>query len=206
MSHITSSQLLDYYKENLNTDDNARVKAHLAECATCQWERDTMVSVLTGLQQADFTEPNPSTTQKLTLAFRKKQARLASRLRQTATLEFDSWANPATANLRRHMGQRQMLFSEGAYDIDLQVANQTGGHNFDIQGQVMKAIVPEERDAFSALAGLQIRLYDKNDEEWWGVTDENGRFSFLQLAFGIYAFQLMLDDRDIIFEDLDILA
>ena len=206
MSHITSPQLLDYYKKSLNVDDNARVKAHLADCAVCQQELETMVRLLAGLQQADFEEPNPSATQKLLLAFRKKQARLATRLRQTATLEFDSWANLATANLRRHMGQRQLLFSEGAYDIDLQVMNQVATHNFDLQGQVLKAIVPEERDAITSLAGLQIRLYDKNDEEWWGVTDDNGRFSFLQLAFGTYTFQLIVEDRDILFEDLDILA
>ena len=206
MSHITSPQLLDYYKETLNADDNAKVKVHLADCAACQRELDTMVRLLTGLQQADFEEPNPSATQKLMLAFRKKQVRLATRLRQTATLEFDSWSNPATANLRRHMGQRQMLFSDGAYDIDLQVMNQTASHNFDLQGQVLKAVEPEDRGSFSTLAGLQIRLYDKDGEEWWGVTDDNGRFSFLQLAFGTYTFQLIVEDRDILFENLDILA
>lgn len=206
MSHILAAQLLDYYKKNLNADDNEMVRAHLAACATCQQDLDNMVHLLTGLQQADFVEPNPSSTQKLMLAFRKKQARLAKRLRQTASLEFDSWANPATVSVRHQFGQRQMLFSEGAYDIDLQVMNQATSRSFDIQGQVLKAIAPEERDAFSTLAGLQMRFYDREGEERWGVTDDNGRFSFLQLSYGTYAFQLMLDDRDIIFEDLDILA
>lgn len=206
MAHLTAPQLLDYYKNKMNAADTAAAKAHLAECTTCQRELDKTVRLLTGLQQADFEEPNPSATQKLAQAFRKKQARLADRVRQTAALEFDSWANPATASVRRQLGQRQMLFSEGPYDIDIQVMNQTAKRTFDLQGQVLIAVDPEQTEAFPSLAGSQVRLRHENGDEWWGATDENGRFSFLQLSFGTYSFQLLLEDRDIVFDKLELLA
>ncbi len=206
MAHLTAPQLLDYHKNVLSAERTAEVKTHLAECDGCQQELDKMIRMLSGLQQANFVEPSPTATQKLTQAFRQKQARLSSRLQQMASLEFDSWANAAAANVRRQMGQRQMLFSEGAYDIDLQVMNHVRSQSFNIQGQILKAVTPEERDTFTTLAGLQVRLFDENGEEWWGVTDENGRFSFLQLAYGTYTFHLLLEDRDIVFENLDIRA
>jgi len=206
MEHLTAPQLVDFYKKNLSSTDAAATEAHLTECTVCQQELDKTIRLLAGLQEANFSEPSPSTTEKLALAFRKKQARLAKRIRQTASLDFDSWANPATASVRRQLGQRQMLFSKGAYDIDIQVMNQAPNHIFNLQGQVMVAIDPEQRETFSTLAGTQIRLRQESGEEWWGATDDNGRFSFLQLAYGTYSFQLILEDCDIVFDNLDILA
>lgn len=206
MAHLTAPQLIDFYKKNMTASDTAVVDSHLAECINCQRELDKIIRLLTGLLGSDFVEPNPGATEKLALAFRQKQARLAKRIKQTAVLEFDSWVKPSTASVRRQIGQRQFLFSQDIYDIDIQVMNQVANHTFDLQGQVVITIAPEQKGPFSSLAGIQVRLLQENGEEWWGATDENGRFSFLHLPFDTYSFQLLLKDRDIIFDSLEILA
>ncbi len=206
MDHPNTKQLLALYKNELSKDEVFSITEHLNHCTTCQRDYENVSRLLNGLQKTDLATPEPSTTQKLVAAFRQKQLRLANRLRQSASLEFDSWANQP-AGLRGQVSQRQILLSEGIYDIDLQIDTPPSTPYFDIQGQIL-TVDEMEGGTISTidLEGLQVRLHDANGEAWWGVTDKNGRFSFLQLNYGTYDFQLLLDDHDIIFKELDIIA
>lgn len=202
MEHPTSQQLLALIKNDLSNDEQTNLTNHLAQCPTCRQAYQDINQLRRGWQPDAFASPAADVTQKLTDAFRQKQTRLTDRARRTAALAFDSWLSPAMANLRGQLPPRQILLSEGAVDIDLQVVHQSPEHGFDLQGQILVA----DGAADTNLAGLQVRWQAKDGETWWGVTDSNGRFSFLQLDYGTYHFHLLLNDQDIVFENLDIVA
>ena len=206
MDHPNTKQLLAFYKNELRNDEKTVIEEHLDNCESCQKEYENVTHLINAFQNSELADPEPSTTQKLLAAFRQKQTRLADRIRQTASLEFDSWANQP-AGLRGQISQRQILLSEGNYDIDLQIDAPSSTSFFDIQGQILTVDEAEGQTTTTIdLEGLQVRLHDTNGEAWWGVTDKNGRFSFLQLNYGVYDFQLVLDDHDIVFKELDIIA
>jgi len=150
-------------------------------------------AMLTQVAKETLTAPEPTLLNRLTAAFRRKQARQEERPSLAATLKFDNWTQPAALGVRGVATRdRQLLFSEGDFDLDLQIVKDAENNTFSVRGQLLQV----EEDA--QLEGIELRLIQTDGSRSRRVTDEYGRFHFSHCLPGNYTLQVILDDHDII--------
>lgn len=146
----------------------------------------------------EWVEPPPDLLKRVLKSFQKHRSRMRDRLEQAASLTFDSWTHMAPSGVRGAMQERQVLFSEENLDIDVQTIKEEDG-TFTLHGQVLA----RDRDV-AALEGNEVQLLVE-DRIWRRVLlDEMGYFRFTLLPPGRYAMRIVLDDRDVRIDPLDI--
>lgn len=161
-----------------------------------------MEDILKEANQESFAAPEPSLLNRLTAAFRRKQARQAERPSQKAALKFDNWTQtPALGTRGGAARERQLLFSEGDFDLDLQIVKDAENSSFTVRGQLLQA---DEAYPNPNLAGIELRLSQVDGSKRLRATDEYGRFHFSHCLPGVYTLQVILDDHDIILKPLTI--
>jgi len=195
--HLTFPRLVDYIEGKLDETDRKAIDAHLATCARCQreWERSRRLME----DVRAFEEPPASLPQRILAAVRHKKSRHPHRPRHSATLQFDSWINAALQGVRGTPQERQLLFTEDGFDLDVEIVEDKHSEAFLLRGQLLS-----DRVGLDELEGVELRLMSEADIERRGVTDRLGRFSFSLLPEGRYSLQVMLDDHDIAVDDLEI--
>jgi hypothetical protein len=161
-----------------------------------------MEDILKQVNQESLTAPEPALLNRLTAAFRRKQARKADRPSLDAALKFDNWTQTPALGMRGSaVRERQILFSEGDFDLDLQIVKDAENSTFTIRGQLLQI---DEVYPNSQLEGIELRLSQTDGNQSLRVTDEYGRFHFSYCAPGEYTLQVILDDHDIILKPLTI--
>lgn len=156
--------------------------------------------ILGRLPKEALIQPEPNLLQRVTAVFRRHQARSANRPVQPATLQFDSWTQPAALGVRGgRPGERQLLFNQGQYDLDLQMVKEAQNNTITLRGQLLPAELLQSEEP---LEGIELRLVDTAGEQSQGLTDELGRFSFSYCVAGRYDLWVILDDRVILLESL----
>jgi hypothetical protein len=139
---------------------------------------------------------------RLTAAFRRKQARNTERPSQEAALKFDNWTQTPALGMRGGTArERQLLFSEGTFDLDLQIVKDAETNTFTVRGQLLQL---DEVYPNTELEGIELRLSQADSSESLRVTDEYGRFHFSHCSPGDYTLHVILDDHDIILEPLTV--
>ena len=89
---------------------------------------------------------------------------------------------------------RQLLFHEGVYDLDLQLVNDRATDAVTMRGQLLSASRLRQD-----LEGVPIRLYHLlSGMNRRGITDGYGRFSFSHLEKGDYTLTVAMHSYDII--------
>jgi hypothetical protein len=160
--------------------------------------------MLTQMAKETLTAPEPTLLNRLTAAFRRKQARREERASLPATLKLDNWTQPAALGVRGSATRdRQLLFSEGNFDLDLQIVKDAENSTFSVRGQLLQVneVYPNEQ-----LEGIELRLIQADGNRSRRVTDEYGRFHFSYCPPGNYTLQVILDDHDIILKSLAVKA
>lgn len=158
-------------------------------------------AILGRLPKEALPEPEPGLISRVAAVFRRRQSRPAVRPAQVATLQFDSWAQAAAMGVRGGSNrERQLLFSQEQYDLDIQMVKEPERETFTLRGQLLAAEV--QQTAAAQLEGIELRLVDAAGEQRQGLTDELGRFSFSYCAAGRYDLQVILDDQDILLQSL----
>jgi hypothetical protein len=192
--HPSFQTMMAYLEKNLSETEQGRVEAHMDDCTDCKRELDVVRRMLGAMKRQDLDAPSPNLIKRILTAFQRKQARLSQRPRRQATLQFDSWTRAAPLGVRGTPQERQLLFSESAYDLDLQVVRDSEAETFMLRGQVL------DGDAQPyGLEGIELCLAGA-DTERYGLTDQLGRFSFSQIPKGTYSLQVILEDQDILLE------
>jgi hypothetical protein len=146
------------------------------------------------MKESSLVTPPPNLIDCMLTAFRRKHVQLAQRPHRQAVLQFDSWARMALAGLRGPQQERQLLFSESVFDLDLLVVKDHETGSFVLCGQILDG----ESQPFG-LEGVEIELSGA-DIQRYRVSDRLGRFSFSQLPKGTYRIQVALEDRIISLE------
>ena len=129
-------------------------------------------------------------------AFRRKLEQHKERVTKAADLEFDSWQGLATGvratltDQTGRLGERQMLYTSGTIDLDIQVALDKGVQTRSMQGQLLSTVD-------EAVSGIQLNLIRADGRQRRVLTDELGRFRFSHLDTGHYDLHVQLTDRDI---------
>ena len=161
-----------------------------------------MEDILKQINQELLTAPEPTLLNRLTAAFRRKQARNTERPSQDAALKFDNWTQTPALGMRGGAArERQLLFTEGTFDLDLQIVKDAEDNKFTIRGQLLQA---NEVYPNADLEGIELRLSQADGHESLRVTDEYGRFHFSHCSPGDYTLQVILDDHDLILKPLTI--
>jgi hypothetical protein len=133
---------------------------------------------------------------RVTVAFRHKQARLSERIAQEAHLQFDSWSQLSALGARGVPQERQLLFHEAEFDLDLQVMNNRETGMYTMRGQLLGSFADEMPDE---LEGISLTLKNKaTGQIRGGLTDNYGRFAFSLVDQANYELLVALKERDIV--------
>lgn len=197
MRHLTLRYLVRYIEGDLDEAQREKADAHLADCADCRRELER-VRRMQG-EVGEFVAPPAELVGRVLAAVRRCKARRAERPRYQPTLRFDSWTQWAALGVRGAPQERQMLFSEGAFDLDVQIARDRVPGAYVLRGQVL-----DNTPQPAGLEGIELRIVDGNGVPRRGLTDKLGRFKFTQLAEGIYSLQVIFDDHEIVLDSLPV--
>ena len=135
-------------------------------------------------------------------AFRRKQTSSATKKKDSAELQFDSWANGVALGMRGTPQERQLLFSNTDYDLDLQIARDTTTNLHQVQGQLLHNVMTDED-----LGGVELRLLPTDSWDYLErrcLTDRLGRFSFSYVEPGSYSLQVFLEEQHLALAPFDI--
>jgi hypothetical protein len=195
MEHLGFQYLIKYLEGGLDETEHREAEAHLAACAECQRElagvRRTLVRV------REFVPPPSELLHRVLAAFHRRKARLTGRPRRQAALRSDSWTHLAALGVRGVPQERQLLFTEGAFNVDVQIVRDDLADTFALQGQVL-----EDEPQPGGMEGIELCIADAAGVERRGLTDQFGCFSFTQLAEGTYSLQIVFDDHDIVLDSV----
>jgi hypothetical protein len=165
---------------------------------------DKTEDILTHAAKGELTAPEPALLNRIQAAFRHKQKRSGQRPTLPAALKFDNWTQSAALGTRGAAPrERQLLFSEGTFDLDLQIGKDADGDTFSVRGQLLQM---DEVYLDSSIEGIELHLIGEDGSRSRRVTDEYGRFHFSYCSPGDYTLQVILDDHDIVLQSLTIKA
>jgi hypothetical protein len=194
MNHLDFQKAIDYLQKILSTEETTQIDHHLATCSQCQEEIEIAKNFLTAPK--NLSTPSPNLLNRVTTAFKRKQERLTTRTERKAALQFDSWSQLVALGVRGVPQERQLLFHEDAFDLDLQVMNDREAEKYTMRGQLLGDLVSDTTDT---LEGISLRLRNKtNGQSRQGLTDQYGRFSFSLVDQADYELFVELKEQDII--------
>ena len=177
-------------------------KEHKVQANSEGVSNNKMEKILNEVNNESLTAPEPTLLNRVTAAFRRKQTRQAERPTLAATLKFDNWTHAPALGVRGGAArERQLLFSEGVFDLDLQIVKDAENNSFTVRGQLLQT---DEVYPNAQLEGIELHLGQEDGSKSLRVTDEYGRFHFSYCSPGEYTLQVILDDRDIILKPLAI--
>lgn len=201
MDHLSFETLIDYTENRLSATKRAAIATHLEVCAVCQGELERVRRIFSDMVAEPWAAPADHLVSRVVSAFHRQANRLPQRPLNPVHLNLDSWAQLAALEIRGASRERQFLFSENGFDLDVQVVRETSAQDYALQGQLLSN---DDQDA--DLQGIEVRLGSRADNERRGLTDYLGRFNFVGLVAGIYTLKLILNDRDLLIETLPIEA
>lgn len=198
MNHLEIQILAHYLGKTLAEDQQRNVEAHLNTCKHCQQQLNVLRQTHISSSDSGLTAPPADIVRRAQAAFRRQRNRAKDLVQQVAELHFDSWQNVA-AGMRGALHERQLLYSAGQFDLDMQVTQAEDESALVVRGQVL--CVGAES---AQLDGIELRLMCTNVAERRVITDEFGRFSISDLPEGVYSLQLISDTQDVLVEAIEI--
>ena len=190
--HIEFSTLTDMVEERLSGADRQAVMAHLAACLECAAQHAKIEKTIAMMRSPELEEaPRYALAQTLNL-FRSRLKQPASLLqRLVALLQFDSQQmTPAFGMRSAAIAERQMLFTAGDYELQLQIASERDG--WVISGQLLGDCVSGEVELKSRTLATQTML------------NELCEFSLPAMPAGDYALTLRLNTIEIEVQNLTV--
>jgi hypothetical protein len=198
MKHLGVESLIKYLENDMLPAERKDFEAHLVSCEICQGKLTDVRRMLGATEAHDeLVSPPEDLMQRVVTAFRRRLNQSADRLRRQAVLQFDSWTHLSPVGVRGMSHERQLLFSESTWDLDLQIVREREEDTFALRGQILG----EEVNA-GGLEGIELRVTDSEGAERRGLTDHLGCFNFTRLSEGTYSVQVFLDDYDLVLDSV----
>jgi hypothetical protein len=198
MEHLHVKSLIQYLENEMPPSAREESEAHLASCMVCRSKLADVRRMLdaTGTEEM-LVSPPQNLVRRVITAFRRRRNQGNDRSRHQAMLQFDSWASFSPVGVRGMSHERQLLFSESTWDLDLQIVREREEDTFALRGQILG----EETDT-GGLEGIELRVTDGEGAERRGLTDHLGCFNFTRLSEGTYSVQVFLDDYDLVLDSV----
>ena len=160
---------------------------------------EVVQNILANLPAEELPSPTTSLINRIVVAFRRQQTRSTNRPLHTAQLQFDSWSQPAPFGVRGGTSrERQLLFNQNQFDLDLQIIQERETEAFVLRGQLLDA------GNMTNLEGIELHLTEPDGHQSRRLTDEYGRFSFSHCRPGDYKLHVILEEQDIVLEPLTV--
>ena len=160
--------------------------------------------ILRHVSDENLTAPEPNLLSRVQAAYRRRQSRKNERPSLPAALKFDNWTQTAALGVRGGIPrERQLLFSEGAFDLDVQIVKDAEDDTLSVRGQLLQM---DDVYLDAVMEGIEIQLIHPDGLTSRRLTDEYGRFHFSNCFPGDYTLRVILDDHDIILESLAVKA
>ncbi len=147
MNHLDFQKAIDYLQKTVSTEESAQIDQHLTGCSQCQEEIEIARNFLAAPQ--NLSAPSPNLLNRVTTAFKRKQERLATRTERKAALQFDSWSQLVALGVRGVPQERQLLFHEDEFDLDLQIMNDREAEKYTMRGQLLGDFADDTCKRFS---------------------------------------------------------
>lgn len=206
MSEINLETLIAYLRDELTAVDRAVVETYIQQSPHGREQLAEAQQLLDGLRANadDLATPSTSLFSRAQAAFRQQMKRVAARPSERpsrpADVQFDSWAQPTPLGARGVGGglpERQLLFHEGEYDLDLQIVAESAANAVTMRGQLLRGAGSNVEA--QELEGIALNLRQlETGEERRGLTDGYGRFAFSHVAKGDYLLSVALHSHDML--------
>ncbi len=194
-SHIQFTRLVDWVEDRLLPTERAQVQEHLAACSQCQAELAHVERMVNTMTNDQATDPPPQVLSRALRIFDAKQTLATPTLAQrlVAALRFDSAQLSPSLGLRAgSAGGRQLIFSIGAFDLDVRItpptADETG---WILAGQVLGS---------DAIVG-HVSLQGTRETHEVPLTDP-GEFVLPPVASGEYRLVVYMAAQEIVVDSL----
>ncbi len=204
--HIPFATLVDYQDQTLSLSEREAVEQHLAEpCPVCQKNLAHATELLAAFAQPDRTvTPPEDVVQRAVAAFTNRSRAVGafpehpsmSFPRIIASLLFDNFRQAPLAAVRGAARSRQLLFTAGDVDVDVQIT--TERHGSTLLGQVLNSQT-DEIDQTPI-----VRLYRGGEVLRTSAPDDQGQFAFRAIVPGVYDLGVMLSQGEIVLEGLEL--
>lgn len=195
MKKVDFQMLVDYLQGDLDEVERAVVEQHIQHDPHGREEVARARQTVARLQEAPLAAPPPSLLGRVQAAFQQKRRAQANRVRHEALLQFDSWAQPSPVGVRGLPQERQLLFHQGNYDLDLQVVTDRAANAYIMRGQLLSDSTTVQHE----LEGIALNLrHPASGQERRSLTDAYGRFTFSHLDQGNYVLLVELQSYDIV--------
>lgn len=194
MAHPNFEVLVDYVEGKLSPAELTSVEAHLNQpCSHCQG-RTRHITELFQIIATDKTVAPPTIVLNRMLAVIKRLA--PSRPRLPIRLVFDSWQHAPLAATRSATQAKQLLYSTGELDVDLNFA--PSAESTTVRGQVLGSGQPDDQPPPLVVlqSGESIVAVTK--------TDRLGQFVFQSVPAGQYDLHIEFEDNQIAIEGLQL--
>jgi hypothetical protein len=178
-------KMIDYLDGRLAATEASKIAQHLASgCASCGSVGEWYKKVKTIATGDDSVEPPGWVLKRAFKAFMAHRDSYGTGVpeQMTAILVFDSLYRPEIAGVRStDMVDRQLLYSAGGYNIDLQMAR-AGVSSVNIMGQILK----DGEQGFDSVVGLPLQLARDGSPAATAITDAVGEFRIDGIMLGDY--------------------
>jgi hypothetical protein len=187
-------ELIDFLDGRLGLEAAIAVEQHFASgCVKCSGDR-AWYGRLRSVGRSDSRFSPPAWARDRAIHLFDEQRENAStdafNLPEIALLAYDSAINQPMAGARAsEASDRQLVYSAGAYSIDIQIST-TEVSGAEVIGQILS----ESERGFSSVAGLLVDLVKPPRDIWSTVTNAVGEFRMIGVDFGDY--ELMIDTRE----------
>jgi hypothetical protein len=197
LSQVLFESLIDYLEERLNDEESDKIQKLLQESSDARKQLEAARLFLQSARSQELAEPPRTLVDRALSAFRRRAHQLNDRIQQMPTLQFDSALSPAPSGVRGSTEERQLLYSVGSFDLDMQMQRHVASGTITLRGQLLTPDMPAD-----GLVGIPISLMSDIGEERHSLTDKLGRFSISHLSIGNYAMRLTFDQYDILVDPL----
>ena len=194
--HISLSTIFEYLGSTLSPEEAAKVAEHLASpCEACRIQVQRAEEMLDLLTQPERTTIPPANVVKRALGLLNTRP-VQRPLRQViADLVYDSFRQPSLAAMRGAPRSRQLLFSAGELDIDMQITPERDSAT--LIGQVLTRTA-------AVLGNLPIvRLYQAGEVIDTSYSDPLGQFAFRAVPPGRYDVGVWVDPQMVVIKDVE---
>lgn len=202
MDHPSFELLLKYEEGTLEGEEKGRLDAHLASsCAKCEEELAWVRTLLSLLVPDDAVDAPPHLRRQAVALLQQHRPSQQPRRRRRikAHLVFGGQRQPGPVGVRGGRRTRQWLFTAAGWDIDLQVSVRGERQAAGLLGQIL----PPGQD-LEVVSGRTVHLVHEGARVAGTMTDHLGRFSFQDLAAGVYGLSVGLDLIEIEIEGVEV--
>ena len=186
---IGLDQYIAYLTNKLSSEERHSLEQKLVTSEQARRDLALAKDVLAAGEQP-VVAPRASVMNSVRNAFRRQKQRLRDAVESSAELEFDSWQTATVIGVRGQLVERQMLFSSGNLDLDIQLAKDDDAPTRTMHGQLLST-------TDEAMSGIELSLLQQDGRNRRVLTDELGRFRFSHLTTGRYDLQVRLSERNI---------